>query len=55
MSLRSWLERIFLAVTFAEANDHKTARDILKDAKKQRKKAEKKLLKRRRLRPPNFR
>ena len=54
MGLRAWLEKVFTAITFAEANDHKTAREIMK-AEERRKKAEKKLLKRRRLRPPNSR
>ena len=37
MGIRDWLERIAMAVTFAEANDEKTARDILRKEKKKHK------------------
>ena len=45
MSLRDWLERVILAITFAEADDHETARLFL------RKKRKKKEVKRARPRP----
>lgn len=54
MGLRDWLERVMLAVTFAEANDHKTARELLKKKKTLRKRIVKRVQKRLRLRPPNY-
>jgi hypothetical protein len=49
MSIRDWLERIFLAITFAEAGDEKTARKFLE--KKKARKESKHKSKRPRLRP----
>jgi hypothetical protein len=51
MSLRSWLERLLLAITFAEADDHETARKFLKKERKQ--KEVKRVRQRPRLRLPN--
>ena len=37
MSIREKIERIMLAITFAEAGDHESAREFLKEEKRQRK------------------
>ena len=36
MSIREKIERIMLAITFAEAGDHDSAREFLKEEKRQR-------------------
>lgn len=54
MSLRDKLERVMLAITFAEAGEHETARRFIRDRK--RKRTRKTLRKRPRLqlRAPRF-
>lgn len=37
MSLRETLERMMVAVTFAEANQHETAREVLREREQPRK------------------
>ncbi len=54
MGLRDWLERMMLAITFAEADDHKTAREFLKK-ETLRKRVIKRVRKRLRLKPPDYR
>ena len=48
MSIREKIERIMLAITFAEAGDHDSAREFLKEEKRPR---ESKRVSRRRPRP----
>ena len=54
MGLRDWLERMMLAITFAEADDHETARKFLKK-ETLRKRIVKRVRKRLRLKPPDYR
>lgn len=49
--MRDWLERVLLAITFAEADDHETARLFLR--KKKRKQKVKRVRPRPRLRRRN--
>jgi len=53
LSLRDWLERMMLAITFAEADDHETARKFLKK-ETLRKRIVKRVRKRLRLKPPDY-
>ena len=54
MSFRDWIDRTMLAVTFAEANEHETAKKLLKK-KTLYKRVVKRVRQRLRLEAPNYR